>query len=146
MPGAEDRRIRAASPPVVLGLGDRGLDRCSPISAAEAEQWLGAPLAEPAPTEGIDGGPDPVTCFYEKADDGASLLVQVYDGAVFFAEEGSAARTGETIDGLGEDAWMGDGSVKFLQNDWSVSVSRIVGPIPDEGILELAKLVASRLP
>jgi len=130
----------------VLGLGDRNLDRCSLITTAEAEQWLGAPVAEPEPAEGFDGEPDPVTCLYENEDDRMVILIQVYDGEVFFAEKGSASRIGETIDGLGEDAFMGDGSVKFLQNDWSASVARISGLIPDEDLLEMAKLMSSRLP
>lgn len=129
----------------VLGLGDRGLDRCSLISEAEAEQWLGTPVVA-APADGIDGEPDPVTCFYENEDSRTTFLVQVYDGEVFFAEEGSGARTGETIDGLGEDAWKGQGSVSFLQNDWSASVALISGLIPDEDILEMAELMSSRLP
>ena len=129
----------------VLGLGDRNLDRCSLISAGEAEQWLGGTVSV-APSDGIDGEPDPITCLYQKVDAFTSFLIQVYDGEVFFAEEGSASRTGETIDGLGEDAWVGDGKVKFLQNDWSASVSRISGTIPDEDILEMAQLMSSRLP
>jgi hypothetical protein len=130
----------------VLGLGDRNLDRCSLLTAAEAEQWLGAPVSEPAPAEGIDGAPDPVTCSYVNEEAVTSILIQVYDGDVFFAEEGSASRTGETIEGLGEDAWMGDGSVSFLQNQWSASVARIAGQIPDEDLLEIAELMSSRLP
>ncbi|MGH8913879.1 MAG: hypothetical protein ACRDZM_05100 [Acidimicrobiia bacterium] len=130
----------------VLGLGDRNLDRCSLLTAAEAEQWLGAPVSEPAPAEGIDGEPDPVTCSYVNEEAVTSILIQVYDGDVFFAEEGSASRTGETIEGLGEDAWMGDGSVSFLQNQWSASVARIAGQIPDEDLLEIAELMSSRLP
>ncbi len=129
----------------VLGLGDRNLDRCSLISAGEAEQWLGGTVSV-APSDGIDGKPDPITCLYQKADAFTSILIQVYDGEVFFAEEGSASRTGETIDGLGEDAWIGDGKVGFLQNGWSASVSRISGTIPDEDILEIAQLMSSRLP
>jgi len=130
----------------VLGLGDRNLDRCSLITAGEAEQWIGAPISDPAPSEGFDGEPDPVTCFYENPDTLASILVQVYDGEVFFAEEGSGARTGETIEGLGEDAFMDNGAVRFLQNGWSASVARIFGPIPDEDILEAAEIMSSRLP
>lgn len=129
----------------VLGLGDRGLDRCSLISETEAEGWLGGPVVA-APSEGSDGVPDPVTCLYTSEDPRAVILVQVYDGEVFFAEEGSAARVGETIDGLGDDAFQGQGSVHFLQNDWSASVSLIFGLIPDEDILEMAELMSSRLP
>ena len=129
----------------VLGLGDRGLDRCSLITEAEAEEWLGGP-AVAAPSEGFDDEPDLVTCLYKSEDPRASFLVQVYDGEVFFAEVGSAARLGETIDGLAEDAFQDQGSVKFFQNDWSASVSLISGLIPDEDILEMAELMSSRLP
>lgn len=129
----------------VLGLGDRGLDRCSLISAVEAEQWFGGAVLV-APSDGIDGTPDPITCMYQKEGAFTSVLIQVYDGEVFFAEVGSASRTGETFDGLGEDAWIGDGKVGFLQNGWSASVSRISGTIPDEAILEMAQMMSSRLP
>ena len=129
----------------VLGLGDRGLDRCFLISETEAEGWLGGPVVA-APSEGSDGVPDPVTCLYTSE---ASPCCHPRSGlrrGVFFAEEGSAARVGETIDGLGDDAFQGQGSVHFLQNDWSARVSLISGLIPHEDILEMAELMSSRLP
>lgn len=129
----------------VLGLGDRDLDRCSLISAQEAGQWFGGPVSA-APSDGVDGEPDPVTCLYEAYGSPNSVFVQVYDGAVFFAEPGSAARTGETLEGLGEDAWTTEGDVNFLQDDWTVSVTRIAGQVPDAGLLEMAELISSRLP
>jgi hypothetical protein len=129
----------------VLGLGDRNLDRCSLISAQEAEQWLGGTVSA-APSEGISGDPDPVTCLYEVEGSPDSVFVQVYDGEVFFAEPGSASRTGEDLQGLGEDAWTKQGDVNFLQNNWTVSVSRILGRVSDADLLEMAQLISSRLP
>lgn len=129
----------------VLGLGDRGLDRCSLISAQEAEQWFGGTVSA-APSDGIDGQPDPLTCLYQVEGSSNTVFVQVYDGEVFFAEPGSAARTGETIQGLGEDAWTKEGDVNFLQNNWTVSVTRIVGRVSDADLLEMAELISSRLP
>jgi hypothetical protein len=129
----------------VLGFGDRGLDRCSLVSAEEAEQWLGGPV-NVGPTEGIDGEPDLITCFYEAENSPNSILVQVYDGEIFFAEEGSPSRTGETLDGLGDDAWIEAGDINFLQNDWTVSVSLILGRVTDEDLLAMAELISSRLP
>ena len=129
----------------VLGLGDRDLDRCSLISAQEAEQWLGGTVSA-APSDGIDGKPDPVTCLYEVEGSFNSVFVQVYDGEVFFAEPGSASRTGQTLEGLGEDAWTKEGDVNFLQNDWTVSVSIITGRVSDADLLEMAELISSRLP
>ncbi len=133
----------------VLGLGDRELDRCSLITASEAEQWIGGSVADPTPIEGFDGKPDPVTCEYGSGETGTNVLIQVYDGDIYFAEPGSASRTGETLDGLGEDAFIGDGSVKFLQNHWAVSVSWISGggrQLPDQDLIDMAKLMSSRLP
>jgi hypothetical protein len=129
----------------VLGLGDQDLDRCSVMTAEEAEQWLGGTVSA-APSEGFDGKPDLVTCFYEVDGTFNSVLVQVYDGGVYFAETGSAARTGETLQGLGDDAWTQAGDVNFLQDDWTVSVSRISGQVPDADLLEMAQLISSRLP
>jgi hypothetical protein len=129
----------------VLGLGDRDLDRCSLISAQEAEQWLGGTVSA-APSEGIDGEPNPVTCSYEVEGSLTSVFVQVYDGEVFFAEPGSAFRTGETLEGLGEDAWTEAGGVNFLQNNWTVGVDRILGRVSDADLLEMAELISSRLP
>ncbi len=129
----------------VLGLGDRGLDRCSLVSEEEASAWLGGPVSA-APSDGFDGKPDPVTCLYEADGSPNTVFVQVYDGEVFFAEVGSAARTGETVAGLGEDAWTAEGDVNFLQGGWTVSVSRIAGQVPDESLLEMAELISSRLP
>jgi hypothetical protein len=127
----------------VLGLGDRDLDRCSLITVEEAEDWLGAPV-EAATSEGLDGEADPVTCYYEGAN--GSILLQVYDGAVFFAEPGSPARLGEDVAGLGEDAFRDNDSVKFLQNDWSASVSQISGVADIDHLMEMAELMSERLP
>lgn len=128
----------------VLGLGDRDLDRCSLISAEEAATWLGDQVEDPAPMEGVGGEPDPVTCSYDGSS--ARVLLQIYDGEVFFAEEGSTSRDGETIEDLGEDAWMRNDKVEFLQNDWSVSIAHISGQVTGEDLLEMAELVSSRLP
>ncbi|MFZ0624949.1 MAG: hypothetical protein WAN34_00465 [Acidimicrobiia bacterium] len=126
--------------------GDRSLDRCSLITPTEAEQWIGGAVAEPTPAEGIDGKPDPVTCEYRSDEARVHILVQVYDGEIYFAEPGSASRVGETIDDLGEDAFIGDGSVRFLQNGWTVSVDRISGQISDENLIGLARLISTKLP
>jgi hypothetical protein len=127
----------------VLGLGDRDLDRCSLITVEEAEDWLGAPVTA-APSEGIDGEPDPVTCYYEGAS--GSVLIQVRDGAVFFAERGSASRIGEDVADLGEDAFTDGDSVRFVQNDWSASVAQILGIPNTDNLLEMAQLMSERLP
>ena len=126
----------------VLGLGDRPLDRCSVITVDEAEKWLGAPVTA-APSEAA-GEPNPVTCLYSGSN--ATVLVQIYDGAVYFAEPGSQARTGDDVTGLGEDAWRRDDTVKFLQNDWSVSVGQIIGLIDPDALMEMAELISERLP
>lgn len=121
----------------------RELDRCSLVTVEEAEDWLGAPV-EAAPSEDLDGSPDLVTCYYQGAT--GSILLQVRDGAVYFAERGSAARLPQDVPDLGEDAHMDNDSVRFLQNDWSVSVGQI-GGVPDAAeLLEMARLVSSRLP
>ena len=129
-----------------LGVGDSGLDRCSLVSAEEVERWIGPLESEPAPSEGFDGEPDLVTCFYQAADSPNSMLIQVYDGEVFYAEEGSAARTGPDVEGLGDDAWRDQDSVKFLQDDWAVSVSRILGLYDDEALLDVAEIISDNLP
>lgn len=126
-----------------LGIGDTDLDRCSLITTDEAGQWIGAPVTA-APAEGIDGNPDPVTCLYEGAD--ATVLVQVYEGEEYFAGPDSASRVGEDVDGLGEDAFMDNDSVKFLQDGWAASVAQISGLVDTESLLEMAHLMSSRLP
>jgi hypothetical protein len=126
----------------VLGLGDRDLDRCSLITVEEAEDWLGAPV-DAAPSEAL-GEPDPVTCYYQGAN--GSILLQVRDGAVYHAEPGSPSRIGEDVPGVGEDAFRDNDSVQFLENDWSVSVSQISGVPNMDNLIEMAGLVAERLP
>lgn len=126
-----------------LGAEGRELDRCSLMTVEEAAQWLGDPVTA-APSEDFDGNPDPVTCFYEGAN--ASVLLQVRDGAVYFAEPGSASRTGEDVDGIGEDAFMDSDSIEVLQNDWSVAIGLITGLLPDDALVGMAEIVSGRLP
>ena len=121
----------------------RELDRCALLTAGEAAEWLGEPV-EVGPSEILDEDPDPVTCLYEGSR--ATVLVQVRDGAVYFAERGSDARTGEDVSDLGEDAFGDSESVKFLQNDWAVSVSRIIGLVDEDALLEMARVISGRLP
>lgn len=129
-----------------LGVGDRDLNRCSLVSVDEAEGWLGnGVIAEPP--DGVDGDPDGTACRYQLDGEPDSILLQVYNGEVFWAEEGSETRIGETFTGLGEDAYVQTGGVYFLQDDWSVSISRLLGNrVTDEHLMEMAELVSSRLP
>lgn len=113
------------------------------ISAEEAAQWLGGPV-EAAPSEDANGDPSPVTCLYEGAN--AVVLVQIRDGDVFHAEKGSESRTGEDVAGLGEDAYTDGTRVSFLQNEWSVSVSQIIGLVEGDDLVEMARLISGRLP
>lgn len=126
-----------------LGIGGTDLDRCSLISVDEAGQWIGDPVTA-APAEGIDGKPDLVTCLYGGSS--ARVLVQVYEGEEYFAGPDSSARVGQDVDGLGEDAFMDSGSVKFLQDGWAASVSQISGLVDTDSLLEMAHLMSSRLP
>ena len=84
------------------------------------------------------------TCLYEGAN--ATVLLQVRDGSVFFAEPGSESRTGEDVDGLGEDAFVDSESVEVLQNDWSVAIGQIIGRVDQDALVEMARIVSSRLP
>lgn len=125
------------------GAEGRELDRCSLITADEAAEWLGDPVSA-APSEALGTEPDPATCLYEGAE--ATVLLQVRDGAVYFAEPGSDSRTGEDVADLGEDAFMDSDSIEVLQNDWSVAIGHISGPLDDGALLEMARLVSDRLP
>jgi hypothetical protein len=126
-----------------LGAEGRELDRCSLMTAEEAAQWLGDPVTA-APSEDLDGDPDPVTCYYQGAN--ASVLLQVRDGAVYFAEPGSASRIGDDVEGIGEDAFMDSDSIEVLQNDWSVAIGLISGVIPEDALVGMAEIVSGRLP
>lgn len=127
------------------GGDERELDRCSLVSAQEAEKWIGVGTAQPA--DGFDGNPDLETCRYSNEAEDMIILVQVYDGEQYHADEGSGAREGATdVAGLGEDGFYINGAYRFLQDGWSVSVARIIGLIPDESLLEMAELIEARLP
>lgn len=125
------------------GGGDRDFDRCSLMTAEEAARWLGDPVDEVGPSEG-PGSEE--TCLYESTTNEKIVLIQVYDGEVYFAEEGSAVRGPNTITGLGDDAWSDVDTVAFLQNDFSVSVSRIFGPVSVDQLQEMAELISTQLP
>lgn len=137
-------------PVVACGGGDgdtpaaegRELDRCSLITTQEAAAWLGEPVTA-SPSESL-GEVSPVTCLYEGAN--ATVLVQVRDGSVYFAEPGSQSRTGEDVEGIGEDAFIDSDGIEILQNDWSVSIGRITGVVEEEALLEMARVVSDRLP
>lgn len=126
-----------------LGADGRELDRCSLMTTEEAAQWLGDPVTA-APSEGLDGDPSPVTCLYEGTN--ATVLLQVRDGAVYFSEPGSDSRTGEDVEGIGDDAWIDSDGIEILQNDWSVSIGLIIGLLEDEAFVEMAEIVSGRLP
>lgn len=102
-------------------------------------------MSEPTQLE-LPNGPDSATCSYANPDTGQQILLQVNDGRRYFAEEGSGVRRGPTVDGLGDDAWAGDGIVAFTQNDWSVHISNIVGGVTDQTLMEIAQFISSQLP
>ena len=74
-----------------------------------------------------------MTCFYRGAT--GSVLLQVRDGAVYFAEPGSPARLEQDVTDLGEDAHM--------DNAFHAGEEEAAHPAE---LLEMARLVSSRLP
>jgi len=126
------------------GGGDREFDRCTLMTAEEAEQWLGSPVDEVEPAD-LPVGADS-TCSYRSTSNERSILIQVDDGEFYFAEEGSGARGPETISGLGEDAHTDGTYVAFLKDGWSVRVSQIQGAMTQAQLEEIAHLIESRLP
>lgn len=126
------------------GTSGREFDRCTLLTAEEAEQWLGSPVDGVGPADLPVGAES--TCELESTANEMILLIQVEDGEQYFASEGSGARGPVTITGLGEDAHSDGDSVSFLQNSFAVRVSRIQGVIPVEDLEEIAHIIESRLP
>lgn len=126
------------------GGGDRDFDRCSLMTAEEAEQWLGSPVDSVGPSDMPVNSE--VTCSYQSTTNEKIVLLQVYDGEKYFAFAGSDVRGPDTIAGLGEDAHTDGDSLSFLKDDFTVSISRIQGTITVAELEEIARLIESRLP
>lgn len=128
----------------IQGDGEREFDRCTLITAEEAEQWLGSPVDHVGPADlPVDAD---ATCNYQSTANEKIILFQVNDGERYFASEGSGARGPDTITGIGEDAHTDGTYVEFLSDGYAVRVSRIQGDIPLADLEEIALLLESRLP
>lgn len=125
------------------GQEGRSIEPCSLITAAEAEVWLGGPVDPPAPYTGPD--PEP-TCVYKSPGAQTQILLQVYDGEVYYGGDNLENHPDSQPIDVGDKGISEVGSVEFLQNDWTVSISRISGPVTEESLLAAALLVSSRLP
>jgi hypothetical protein len=123
--------------------GGRDIEVCALITAAEAEAWLGGPVDQPAPYDGPD--PEP-TCVYKSSGAQTQILLQVYDGDVYYSGDNPEIHPDATPIGVGSEGYAEPGSVGFLQNGWSVSITRISGPVTDASLLAAANTVSSRLP
>jgi hypothetical protein len=121
----------------------RNIETCTLITVAEAEAWLGGPVEPPAPYDGPD--PEP-TCVYRSAGAQTQILLQVYDGEQYYGGDNSEIHPDAQPVDVGETGYIENGSVAFLQNDWSVSITRISGPVSDESLVAAARTVSSRLP
>jgi predicted small secreted protein len=123
--------------------GGRDIEICSLITTVEAEAWLSGPVEPPAPN---DGAGSEVTCVYESTGAQTRILLQVYDGAEFYGGDDSELHPDATPVDLGSEGYAEPGSVEFLQNDWTVNITRISGPVTDESLMAAARTVSNRLP
>lgn len=126
------------------GGGDgREIDVCSLITVSEAEVWLGGPVEPPAPYDGPN--PEP-TCVYKSTGAQTQILLQVYDGDKYYGGDNAELHPDATPVAVGEKGYAETGTVGFLQNGWTVSVSRTSGPVTDESLMAAAQTVSGRLP
>lgn len=123
---------------------DADFDRCSLMSAEEAAQWIGSPVDLVGPSD-VPVGADE-TCVYASSPNETRILLQIRDGAQFFAEEGSGARGPDTIEGIGEDAHSDGSYIEFLEGGFTVRVSQIQGAISLDELKDIAQLIEGRLP
>lgn len=121
----------------------RAIEVCSLITLAEAEAWLGGPVDPPAPYDGPN--PEP-TCVYKSSGAQTQVLLQVYDGVEYYSGDNAELHPEATPIQIGSEGYAEPGSVGFTQNGWTVSISRISGPVTDEALLAAANTVSSRLP
>lgn len=121
----------------------RQIDVCSLITVAEAEVWLGGPVEPPAPYDGPN--PEP-TCVYKSTGAQSQILLQVRDGAKYYGGDNAEVHPDATPVAIGEKGFAESGSVGFLQNDWTVMVSRTSGPVTEESLMAAAQTVSGRLP
>lgn len=123
--------------------GGRTVEPCSLITVEEAGPWLGGPVDPPAPYDGPD--PEP-TCIYASAGAQTRILLQVYDGEEYYGGDNAELHPDAQPIDIGEKGYAESGTIGFVQNGWTVSITRISGPVTDESLASAARVVSSRLP
>jgi hypothetical protein len=127
-------------------VGGEDLVACEVLGADEVGDVLGAVVvAETLSTP--SGGLDPVGCTYTSDSGDLRILASVRFGEKFYGGIDSPARKDPVaIDGLGDDAFIDDGAVRFLSGEWTGSVASIAGGVSDSDLEAVARLLESKLP
>ncbi|MFI8181189.1 hypothetical protein ACIF70_11780 [Actinacidiphila glaucinigra] len=148
-PGAAGAEGSPAAPPgqptvsPTGGTAGTAGDPCALVTQAEAERLAGTALK---PGQDLEG-----TCAYTAPESGPTAQVEVFAGEPgknYYDAERGLGHELKPLDGIGDEAWLEDGSVFLRASGQWVAIRLVRNEEPsrfDRPLEELARTVAGRL-
>ncbi|WP_431948071.1 hypothetical protein [Actinacidiphila sp. bgisy167] len=147
-PGAEGSSAASparpsASPTAGVADGTAADDPCALVTQAEAERLAGTALTVGKDLAG--------TCTYTAPESGPTAQVEIFagdSGKSYYDAERGIGHEMRPLDGIGDEAWLEDGSVFLRVSEQWVAIRLVRNAEPsrfDKPLEELARTVAGRL-
>lgn len=133
----------SASPTDGAADGTAADDPCALVTQAEAERLAGTPLTLGKDLAG--------TCTYTAPESGPTAQVEIFagdSGKSYYDAERGIGHEMRPLDGIGDEAWLEDGSVFLRVSGQWVAIRLVRNAEPsrfDKPLEELARTVAGRL-
>ncbi|MDX3355254.1 hypothetical protein PV703_18460 [Streptomyces sp. ME01-24h] len=141
--GAQGSSAVSQAPPSASPTGGTAGDPCALVTRTEAEGLAGTALG---PGKELSG-----TCTYTAPESGPTAQVEVFageQGKNYYDAERGLGHELEPLDGVGDEAWLEDGSVFVRVSGQWVAIRLVRNEEPsrfDKPLEELARTVAGRL-
>lgn len=142
-PGAAGSSAASPGQPSASSPGGTAGDPCALVTQEEAERLAGTALE---PGQDLEG-----TCTYPAPESGPTAQVEVFageSGKNYYDAERGLGHELKPLDGIGDEAWLEDGSVFLRVSGQWVAIRLVRNEEPsrfDEPLEELARTVAGRL-
>lgn len=128
------------------GAGGGDIVACDVLSVDDVSELLEVEVVAET-SDNPNGSLDPTGCVYAGETGFPRILVSVHFGKKYYGGiDGLSRQDPVAIEGLGDDAYIDNGAVRFLSGEWACSVSRIGGDVSDEDLKVIALLLESKLP